>query len=224
MASPRPLWPDTLHAAAGLSRQRTLHLCSRRLQPCVRVLMQRLVSSLAVSGPAHRAASPPARVPRLLTHDRSLHSVTPLVRSFVLWVVPHRPPTRTTTTFADFSLQHALSPFQAQGEISPGKNALLHRTTAGSTPLRLDHESFAVSGPLALLRQRLLSSSCPSARSFALRFLPTLGHPCAVALTSLAVINLRRDLHPQECAHAGRTKKRLLDEALIITTACSHLR
>jgi len=25
--------------------------------------------------------------------------------------------------------------------------------------------------------------------------------------TSFAVINLRRDLHPQECAHAGRTKK-----------------
>ena len=24
---------------------------------------------------------------------------------------------------------------------------------------------------------------------------------------SFAVINLRRDLHPQECAHAGRTKK-----------------
>jgi len=23
---------------------------------------------------------------------------------------------------------------------------------------------------------------------------------------SFAVINLRRDLHPQECAHAGRTK------------------
>ena len=25
--------------------------------------------------------------------------------------------------------------------------------------------------------------------------------------TSFVVINLRRDLHPQECAHAGRTKK-----------------
>ena len=25
---------------------------------------------------------------------------------------------------------------------------------------------------------------------------------------SFAVINLRRDLHPQECAHAGRTLKR----------------
>ena len=25
---------------------------------------------------------------------------------------------------------------------------------------------------------------------------------------SFAVINLRRDLHPQECAHAGRTNKK----------------
>ena len=37
--------------------------------------------------------------------------------------------------------------------------------------------------------------------------------PRSVALTqlrftSLAVINLRRDLHPQECAHAGRTRKK----------------
>jgi hypothetical protein len=36
--------------------------------------------------------------------------------------------------------------------------------------------------------------------------------PRSVALTQLrfdsfAVINLRRDLHPQECAHAGRTNR-----------------
>src|SRR6266446_2990983 len=99
------------------------------------------------------------------------------------------------------------SPFRAQGEISPGKNALLHCTTAGFTPLPLDHESFAVSGPLALVRNA---------------FYPVLVHrpaaslhasfPHSVALmqlrfTSLVVINSRWDLHPQECAHAGRTKK-----------------
>ena len=97
------------------------------------------------------------------------------------------------------------SAFQPQGEISPGKNALLHCTTAGFTPLRLDHESFAVSGPLALLGSA---------------FYPVLVHRLAASLhassphsvtlmqlrfTSFAVINLRRDLHPQECAHAGRT-------------------
>ena len=38
------------------------------------------------------------------------------------------------------------------------------------------------------------ASSPPSVALMQLRF------------TSFAVINLRRDLHPQECAHAGRTK------------------
>jgi len=99
-------------------------------------------------------------------------------------------------------------PFQAQGEISPGKNALLHCTAAGSTPLPLDHESFAVSGPLALVSTA---------------FYPVLVHqpaaslhassPHSVALmqlrfASLVVINSRWDLHPQECAHAGRTKEK----------------
>ena len=88
------------------------------------------------------------------------------------------------------------SPFQAQGEISPGKNALLHCTAAGSTPLPIDHESFAVSGPLALVGNA---------------FYPVLVHrpaaslhassPHSVALmqlrfASLVVINSRRDLHP----------------------------
>ena len=88
------------------------------------------------------------------------------------------------------------SPFQAQGEISPGKNALLHCTTAGSTPLPLDHESFAVIGPLALVSTA---------------FYPVLVHrpaaslhassPHSVALmqlrfASLVVINSRRDFHP----------------------------
>ena len=87
-------------------------------------------------------------------------------------------------------------PFQAQGEISPGKNALLHCTTAGSTPLPLDHESLAVSCPLALVGNA---------------FYPVLVHrpaaslhassPQSVALmqlrfASLVVINSRWDLHP----------------------------
>ena len=99
------------------------------------------------------------------------------------------------------------SPFQAQGEISPDKNALLHCTTAGSTPLPFDHESFAVSGPLALVGYAFYpvlvhrpaasfhASSPHSVTLMQLRF------------TSLAVINSREDLHLQECAHAGRTKQ-----------------
>ena len=118
-----------------------------------------------------------------------------------------RPVPATTTASADFLLQFPPSPFQARGEISPGKNALLHCTTAGFTSLRLDHKSFAVSRPLALLGNafypvlvhRLAVSLCASSpRSVAL---PQL------RFTSLAVVSSRRDFHPQECAHAGRTKK-----------------
>ncbi len=99
------------------------------------------------------------------------------------------------------------SPFQAQGEISPGKNALLHCTTAGSTPLRLDHKGFAVLCPLALLGSALypilvhrlaVSIHASSPHSVAL---------VQLRFTSLTMVSLRRDFHPQECAHAGRTKE-----------------
>src|SRR5258708_34311060 len=88
------------------------------------------------------------------------------------------------------------------------QNALLHCTTAGSTSPPLDHESFAVSCPLALvgaafypvlvhrLADSLPASSPRSVTLSQLRF------------ASLAVINLRGDLPPQKCAHAGRTRKK----------------
>jgi hypothetical protein len=117
-------------------------------------------------------------------------------------------------TSAETPLRLSPSPFsnetpdgvQAQGAASPGKNALLPCTTAGSAPLRLDHKSFAVSGPLALLR-------CA--------FYPILVHRLVVSLhtsfphsftlmqlrfASLTVVSSRRDFNPQECAYAGRTK------------------
>ncbi len=59
-------------------------------------------------------------------------------------------PWRPTTASADFSLRLTPSLFQAQGEISPGKNALRCRTTAGSTPPTFGQESFVAIGPLAL--------------------------------------------------------------------------
>ncbi len=133
-----------------------------------------------------------------------------------------RPVPAATTASADFSLRVATSAFQPSGEISPGKNALLHRTTAGSTPPRLDHKSFAVYGPLALpgnafypvLVHRLTASlhaSFPhSVTLMQLRF------------TSFVVINLRRDFHPQECAHAGRTVKKSRGMPRLFFT-CSEL-
>jgi hypothetical protein len=116
-----------------------------------------------------------------------------------------RPRTPATTAFADFSLQLLLSPFQAQSEISPGKNALLHCTTAGYTP------------PALITRASRLLARSPCRVAPPIRFLFigsqfTLhaSSPHSVTLVqlrfaSLAVISSRRDLHPQECAHAGRT-------------------
>ena len=76
------------------------------------------------------------------------------------------------------------------------------------TPLRLDHESFAESCPLALpgsafypvLVHRLaVSLHASSPRSVAL---PQL------RFTSFAVASSRGDFHPQDCARAGRTHKK----------------
>jgi len=49
------------------------------------------------------------------------------------------------------------SPYQDQGEISPGKNAILHCTAAGFTPLRLGHERFTVLRSVALMQLRFTS-------------------------------------------------------------------
>ncbi len=100
------------------------------------------------------------------------------------------------------------SPFQAQGEISPGKDAILPRTTAGFTLPPFDHKSFAVHCPLALvdialypvlvhrLAVSIHASSPHSVALMQLRF------------TSFAVVSLRQDFHLQDCAHAGRTTKK----------------
>ncbi len=101
-----------------------------------------------------------------------------------------------TTASADFSLRHSVSAFQPQGEISPGKNAHLHRTIAGSTPLRLDHESFAVLCPLALLGSAFYPILVHRLAVYAPRFLPTLGRPHAVALHFVRCDQLTAGLSP----------------------------
>ncbi len=106
---------------------------------------------------------------------------------------------------ADFSLRISPSPFRAQGEISPGKNAILPRTTARFTSPLLVHKSFAESGLLALIGAALyrvlvhrltvsLHASSPhSVTLMQLRF------------ASVAVDSFREDFHLQDRAHAGRT-------------------
>ena len=85
--------------------------------------------------------------------------------------------------------------------------------------LSLDHESFAVLCPLALLgtafypvlvHRHAASLHASSPRSVALS---------PLRFASFAVINLREDLHLQECAHAGRTRKKpdhICDRAFLV--------
>ncbi len=140
----------------------------------------RLRGYLRPSDPEDRGAFPPI--------PSALHS---------LWAA--------TTASADFSLRISPSPFQAQGEISPGKNAILRRTTAGFTPPLLDHKGFAESGLLALIgiasypvfvHRLAVSLHASSPRSVAL---------AQLRFASLAVVSLREDFHLQDRAHAGRT-------------------
>src|SRR5690606_28823075 len=87
-------------------------------------------------------------------------------------------------------------PDHAQGEGSPGKNTLLHCTTAGFTPPRLDHESFTVCCPLALLGNAFYPIRVPRLAAYAPRFLPTLSRPHAVALHFIRCDQLMAGLAP----------------------------
>ena len=94
--------------------------------------------------PDHSQPTPQSRASDALPFSSTRRLTLLLVRPFApYWQLPW--PLLTSRSGS------APSPFQAQGEISPGKNALLHRTTAGFTPLHLGHESFMASCPLALL-------------------------------------------------------------------------
>src|SRR5436190_11143331 len=67
---------------------------------------------------------------------------------------------------------------------------------------------FAVSGPL-VRRSRLVSGSCPSTRTFALRFLqtpPRGGSPCVLANPS-PPSGWVGDLHPRATEHAQHTTR-----------------
>ena len=101
-----------------------------------------------------------------------------------------------TMASADFSLRVSTSAFQPSGESSPGKNALLHCTTAGFTPLRLGHQSFAVSCPIALLGSAFYPVLVHRLAVYAPRFLPTLGRPHAVALPFVRCDQLTAGLTP----------------------------
>ncbi len=199
-----------------LSRQRTLQqaTCARcRLcQPCVRVLMQR--TSGFVTGslwPGFTAPPPrPPGLPRLLTHDLAAlhvfsHSLSFGPSSFGLCLIGHRLELLRPLLTSRSSMR--CRPFRHKAR-SP--QVRTHSFIAQPPDLR--HFALITRASRFLARSPCLAA--PSIRFLFIgsQFMLHASSPHSVTLvqlrfTSLAVINLRRDLHPQECAHAGRTKK-----------------
>ena len=111
---------------------------------------------------------------------------------------------------ADFSLRWPCGrrrPFRRKARSPRVRTSAFAARPPDLRRLSLDHESFAVFGPLALLgfafypipvrrpAVSLPASFTPASRSDALRF------------ASLAVTSSREDFHLQVDAHAGRTKR-----------------
>jgi hypothetical protein len=121
------------------------------------------------------------------------HHTPPRRSGHLMPSVRHRSAVETLLLVRPFALRllrplltsRSVSPRQPFGRKAGSPRVRAHSLTAHPPDLHhlsLGHESFAVFCPLALLRRCLLSGSCPSGRSFAPRFLPTVGHPSAVAL------------------------------------------
>src|ERR1017187_3226949 len=91
---------------------------------------------------------------------------------------------------------HHRRPFRHEARSPQVRVALLHRTTAASTPPRLDHEGFVVTCPLALLGSAFYTVLVHRLAIYAPRFLPTLGRPHAVALRFVRRDQLTAGLAP----------------------------
>ncbi len=144
---------------------------------------------------------PPAPVP--VARARCLHrrstraSTLLLVRPFVLPLLRPLLTSRSVSPRRPFS-HEARSP-RVRTHSVPAQPPDLRR-------LSLDHESFAVFGLLALLGTAFYPVLVHRLAGFAPRFPPRSVTLTQLRFASLAVINSRWDLHPQECARAGRTK------------------
>jgi hypothetical protein len=166
--------------------------------PCIRFVLSRAVGFIA-SQIKHGFTLPFAGPPR--------------VRGHLMQCLPHRQKSKTSPRSALRSrFYHSLSgrrrrPLKGSPPSAAQTDALLPCTTAGFTPPPLGHKSFAVCCPLALVG----TASYP-----VLIHRPAVSihasSPWSVTLpqlrfSSLAMTSSRWDLHPQECAHAGRTTK-----------------
>ena len=93
---------------------------------------------------------------------------------------PALPP--TTMTSAETLPRQRRHPFRREAGRPQVRAALLHHTVAASTPLRLDHKSFAVLCPLALLGSAFYAVLVHRLVIYAPRFLSTVDYSSAVAL------------------------------------------
>jgi hypothetical protein len=114
-----------------------------------------------------------------------LRSALRAVRDFRGSGAPCSAPRSATTASADFSLRPtAASPFQAQGETSPGKSRGLRCTIAAFTPSAFGREGFAATCPLALTRSALYAVSVRRPTASAPRFFRPRPHDLRLAVRS----------------------------------------
>src|ERR1700726_3521008 len=120
----------------------------------------------------------------------------------------------------------ALSVAAATQSRSPGVSSVAFRTRSpGLRFASLMDMDFAVSGPLVLC-SRLVHGSCPSTRTFALRFLQTSPRgdsPCVVADPS-PPSGWVEDFHLQATEHVQHTTKSLRDSPLKKREGCRRAR
>jgi hypothetical protein len=100
----------------------------------------------------------------------------------MLWLLPHRPATGTTTTSADFSLRQNRRAFTHEARSPQVRTHSFITQPPDLRRLSFDHQSFAVFGLLALLGTAFYLVLVHRLMIYAPRFLPTIGHPHAVAL------------------------------------------
>lgn len=112
------------------------------------------------------------------------------------------------------------SPFQVRGEISPGKNAILHRTTAGFMLPPFDHKSFAVYCPHTLadiaLHPILVHRLTASTHAISPHSVPLM----QLRSTSFAMISSRRDFYPRDCGNQPACHFLFYDSLVIICHFC----
>ena len=83
---------------------------------------------------------------------------------------------------AETLLRQHRRPFRREAGCPQVRAALLHHTAVAFTPPLLDHESFAVYGPLALIGDAFYAILVHRLMIYDPRFLPTVDYSSAVAL------------------------------------------